>query len=157
MANYLACSLMTLKKLHPISETMNSTENKQKRIAFVLTLRQFQSEYRAIVWIDESNFNLFCCLARAVMTSSKGKNLRMICVLCSQGIMKFTTKRGSYNSMSCKNWVHELICSLRDREIENPVTVCDNASCHSGLEQIFTGKKIPSCHSATLKVLIPGS
>ena len=88
------------------------------------------------------------------MTSSQGRNLRMIRALCSQGIMKFTTKRGSYNSVSCKNRVRELICSLRDREIENPVIVCDNASCHSGLEQIFTGKEF---RAATLLRLGPYS
>lgn len=147
IAKYLDCRLLTLKKLHSISETMNSASNKKLRRNYVLKLLQLEAEDRALVWIDETNFNLFCSRsmgrsvkgtrARAVMVSSKGRNLHIIGGLRATGLLGFTMKRGSYTSDQCNQWMRGLLLQLQSDGVRNPVIVCDNAPCHSRLETVF--------------------
>lgn len=164
VANYLNGQLLTLKKLHPISETMNTFENKKLRRKYVLRLLQSQAEGRQIVWIDETNFNLFCCRtrgrsrkgtrARVLMSSSKGKNLHIISAVSSDGLLKFTTKRGSYTSIACSQWIRDLLVHLHNIGINNPTIVCDNAPCHAHLEYVFEEEQFSN---ATLLRLGPYS
>lgn len=147
VARYLDGRLLTLKKLHPFSETMNSSENKRLRRKYVLDVMQYEAEGKTIIWLDETNFNLFCCRtrgrslrgkrARVVMANSRGKNLHIIGAVSHVGLVGFTTRTGSYTSECCNQWVRDLLISLHARGITEPVVVCDNAPCHSRLESVF--------------------
>ena len=54
IGNCLDGQLITLKKLYPISETMNSQVNKNRRKEFVEYLLRAQDAEDYIIWIDES-------------------------------------------------------------------------------------------------------
>lgn len=85
VANYLEGEMFTIKKVHWEPSTMNSASNKELRRSFVLRLNEFIQQGRQVVWIDETNFNLFCRRecgrsrqgSRAVATrpTSRGENM----------------------------------------------------------------------------------
>lgn len=60
LGNYLEGSLFTLKQVHKQPVTMNSNENKMLRANYFRTLNNYIQLGKQIVWIDETNFNLFC-------------------------------------------------------------------------------------------------
>lgn len=64
ITNYLEGRIFTLKKVHTAPATMNTEENKLKRADYVRSLNNFIRQGKQIVWIDETNFNLFCRRSR---------------------------------------------------------------------------------------------
>ena len=63
--NYLAGRLITLKKAHQYSVNMNTDENKEKRRNYVLQVSDYLRQNKYIIWLDETNFNLFCRRSQA--------------------------------------------------------------------------------------------
>nr|CAI5844316.1 unnamed protein product [Callosobruchus analis] len=59
IGNYLDGRLFTMKQVHKQPISMNSEENKRKRAEYVTALKYIELG-KQIVWIDETNFNLFC-------------------------------------------------------------------------------------------------
>ena len=107
---------------------------------------------KKIIWIDETNFNLFCSRqfgrasrgsrARIPVASSKGRNVHLIGAISIDGVLKYTIKRGSFTADLCRTWMEELIESLPTAMGEGYVVVCDNAPCHSRLESVFTNSTV---------------
>ena len=60
VGNYLDGKMYTIKKFHHRPITMNSEPNKQLRKLYVESLNAHIQEGKEIVWMDETNFNLFC-------------------------------------------------------------------------------------------------
>lgn len=60
IGNYLDGQLYTIKKLHHQPTTMNTDTNKQLRKRYVESLNAHIQNEKEIIWIDETNFNLFC-------------------------------------------------------------------------------------------------
>ena len=60
IGNYLDGQLYTIKKFHHQPTTMNSDANKQLRKRYVESLNAHIQEEKEIIWMDETNFNLFC-------------------------------------------------------------------------------------------------
>ena len=60
IANYLNNQMYTTKKVHWEPSTMNSLQNKELRKAYIINLNRHVQNGHQIMWIDETNFNLFC-------------------------------------------------------------------------------------------------
>ena len=57
--NHLDCQFYSIKKARPQPATMNSDENKAKRSQYVCSLMSFVGLEKYIIYIDESNCNMF--------------------------------------------------------------------------------------------------
>lgn len=147
MANRLQEQLYTLKDVHTQPVTMNNEVNKAKRAAYVTKLNEYVRAGKQIVFIDETNFNLFCRRTkgrarrghRAVMQlpSAKGPNVHLIGAMSATGMVLLERRRGSYT----KELANEYIGRVVQRWIDNGnnaadlVIVADNAPCHARLEE----------------------
>ena len=60
LSEHLNAQLFTYKCVHVPPISANSDNNKQKRKEFVEQLLNYQSEEKIIVYMDETNVNLFC-------------------------------------------------------------------------------------------------
>ncbi len=97
--NYLHGQLITVKKVHHVVETMNNDANKEKRRAFVERISLLMQNQRYIIWIDETNFNLYCrrtqgrsSVAQRVpvaLPGSKGPNVHIIGAISAYQISLF--------------------------------------------------------------------
>lgn len=86
--NYLEGRLITLKKVHHVPCTINSLRNKSLRREYVEKLTAYMRDGKTIIWMDETNLNLFCRRTqgrarageRAVVAlpTSKGPNVHII-------------------------------------------------------------------------------
>ena len=145
--NWLDCKLFSLKDLRPCIQNINREENKKKRSAYIEKLFRARSEGRTIVWIDETNFNLYCrrregrsrigSRASIVLPASKGANLHCIGAMTSTTVVLFTTHRGAFKSPDCLSWMQELIDQCCILGIHHPTFVIDNAPVHSRLEELL--------------------
>ena len=154
LGRYLDCRLITMKKLHLVSETMNTWENKRKRKHFVFKLLQYEAEGKTIIWIDETNFNLYCnqtrgrsprgTRAKLMVASSPGPNLHIIGAMTPDRLISFTLKRGTFRMDSCNEWLRGVLSNINE-PMSNVVVVCDNAPCHSRLERISEEPPYQGC------------
>lgn len=92
IANYLEGEMFTTKKIHWQPSSMNSTVNKELRRRYIIELNNCIQQGRQVLWIDETNFNLFCRRdcgrsrqgARAVAPrpTSRGENFQNSILSC---------------------------------------------------------------------------
>lgn len=147
--NYLKGQLISLKKYHVEPTTMNNDENKNKRKAYAEKITAAMRQNKQIIWMDETNFNLFCRRSqarskvgqRAVITrpSSRGQNIHVIGAMNASGILKWSRMRGSFTAAKAKAWVISLMENLPDyMQPQNIVLVIDNAPCHTSLDECET-------------------
>lgn len=166
IGNYLDGRLYTLKKVHHMPSTMNSEANKLLRKEYVNKLNDFIQAGYDVVWIDETNFNLFCRRNfgrskvgnRAVQTlpASRGPNIHLIGAISMTGeakikksdvkelsfltgVIKMTTRRGSFNSQEANTWMKALFEEwiAQGKRLNDLLVVVDNAPCHARLEDVF--------------------
>ena len=88
-----------------VSVTMNSAENKMKRAEYVRNLNSFIEQGKQIIWMDETNFNLFCRRNRGraksgqraiqVLPASRGPNVHLIGAISAAGVVVMTRQRGN--------------------------------------------------------------
>lgn len=147
----LDAMMYTLKLIRFIPETGNNDDNKLKRRNFVQQLMNIQSTGMNVVYMDETNFNLHCCRsqgrskkgARAsnVVAGSRGANIHLIGCIGTQGLIHYEIRRGSFKKESLKEWF--ISCLNKCHEVYGSAVciVCDNAPCHSTVEDIF---KLPA-------------
>lgn len=145
--NWLDGELFSLKMIRPTVQNMNTDDNKMKRVSYLNQLLKAKSDGRTIIWIDESNFNLFCkrkegrskigCRSRVLTLNSKGSNLHCIAGMTSTKLLNFQCKRGSYRGEDCRIWLKQLISICNEDGIQYPTVVIDNAPVHSKLETIL--------------------
>ena len=149
VGNYLDGHLMTFKKVHKMPLSLNSEENKSKRRDLCLKLAEHHRDGREIIFMDETNFNLFCKRTkgwarrgdRATMTlpNSKGPNLHLISGFTSTALVGFTTRRGSFKADDADEWLRQLLRDrAEDHDLSNVVIICDNAPCHSHFERVIS-------------------
>ena len=147
--NYLEGRLITLKKAHAIPATMNTDANKELRRQYVERISQYMRDGKTIIWMDETNINLFCRRLqgrahagdRAVMPlpTSKGPNVHVVCAVSAYQMIHTTRRRGAFKSDAAKAWVLEMLERLPPGvRVDSVVLVCDNAPCHSKLEECVT-------------------
>lgn len=150
MGNYLDGQLYSIKKLHHRPITMNSENNKQLRKQYVESLNAAIQQGKDIVWIDETNFNLFCRRSngwsrigtRAVQDrpSARGPNLHVIGCISCEGIVLMTKIRGAFRNATCNAWITSVLeeWERQGKDPSNLVLVCDNAPCHSRIQEALT-------------------
>lgn len=101
ISNVLNGMMYTIESVHKEPILMNSSENKQKRAKYVEDLNAYIASGKQIIWIDETNYNLFCrktrgCSRRGsrsilLMPTSRGPNMHLTGVLMKR-------KRGSFET-----------------------------------------------------------
>lgn len=149
IGNYLEGRLFTLKMVHHEPVTMNSVENKRLRARYVQNLNRYIEEGKQIVWMDQTNFNLFCRRSkgralsglRAVqkLPAAKGPNVHLIGAISAAGVVMMERRRGSFTAELANAWVTSLLQRWQNlgNQLDDLVIVCDNAPCHSRLETVF--------------------
>lgn len=149
ISNYLNGQLYSIKKLHHKPQNMNLMENKIKRKSYVQELNAYIQEGRQIMFVDETNFNLFIRRktgrsrvgTRAVCTlpPSRGPNLHLIGAITNNGLLKITTNRGSYTWQKANEWFAGLLETWMENGhlLSELTVVVDNAPCHSRLNLVF--------------------
>lgn len=163
VSNTLHGRMYSIKAVHVQPVAMNSLDNKTKRASYVNQLNEYIRAGKQVVWIDETNFNLFCRRKfgwsrvgfRAVqrLPTSRGPNIHLIGAIGTSGIIQLDRRRGSFKADSANEWVQRLLSRWEDsgNQLSDLVVVCDNAPCHSRLERIFDNS------AATLLRLSPYS
>lgn len=119
--------------------------------SYVERIRWLEVFGKRVIWIDETNFNLYCTRQRGrsiqgsrvriPVANSKGRNLHIIGAIDSSGLVRYTCKRGSFTAAICNNWMTELLTELSAQTSDSCVIVCDNAPCHSKLESVFSSSQ----------------
>ena len=148
ISNYLDGRCITLKKLCHVPEGRNSPANKEKRLEYVRRVTHLVKQGKFLIWIDESNFNLFCTRtfgragrgkrATIKVANSRGANLHMIGAMTNARLLKYSLMRGSFTKDKCSAWVRSLLNDVRGTiSLNRVVLICDNAPCHAGLDDLF--------------------
>ena len=117
--NWLDGELFSLKNVRPTVDNMNREENRVKRAEYMEKLFDARSEGRTLVWIDETNYNLYLrrkegrskigCRSAVILPASKGANLHCIGAMTSSQLVLFTTRRSSFKGQEFKELIRELI------------------------------------------------
>jgi len=141
LSEHLNAQLFTYKCVHVQPISANSDNNKQKRKEFVEQLLNYQSEEKIIVYMDETNVNLFCKRsygrairgnrARRMDGNCRGPNLHIIAAVSIHGLIHWERKRGAFKNEDANSWLRRMLQSCQSRNLSNVVIVCDNAPCHS--------------------------
>lgn len=151
ISNYLEGRFFSVKQVHREPVTMNSEENKRRRAEYVRELNQYIQNGKQIVWIDETNFNLFCRRtrgrarvgARAIqyLPAARGPNVHLIGAISAAGVVTMERRRGSFKSTTANVWLTTLLQQWQDmgNELADLVIVCDNAPCHANFETVVNG------------------
>ena len=144
---WLDGELISLKKTRKCPISMNSDENKGLRKKYLENLLQDKAQNRTIVWIDESNVNLFCqrnegrskigSRCTVIDANGRGPNVHMIGAITSTSLVSISIKRGSFTKEKCHEWLREIINICYQRQIVNLTIVCDNATCHRDIEKVI--------------------
>lgn len=143
---HLHGKMFTLKKAISEPHLMNSLANKRKRAEYVQALMSAIGEGRRVIYIDESNCNLFLrrqegrskkgsrCIVKC--PTGRGKNVHILGAVSQTGIVFWERRRGSYKKEDCCDWLRRLLRQVID-DIQNVVIVCDNAPVHVDLERVM--------------------
>lgn len=147
IGNYLENQVYTLKKIHAEPINMNSNENKMKRKEYVEKLSKLIQDGKQVVWVDETNFNLFCRRTQGrakrgkravqVQPTSQGPNVHLIGAISAGGVVIMERRRGSYNHELANLFIAKLIdqWEVTGNRVADLVIVLDNAPCHARVEQ----------------------
>lgn len=151
--NYLHCQMYTTKKVLQEPDAMNSPVNKEKRREYVQRLMDRIGQGKSIIFIDETNFNLFLrrsqgrsrkgtrCSVKS--PASKGKNLHIIGAISQEGLVYIETRRGPYKKEDCCEWLRRMLRNVTE-PLHNVIVVCDNAPVHCSLETVFQEEEFSS-------------
>lgn len=139
--------LYTLKDIRRESEKANSDDNKIKRSAYVKKLLEYQAESVPIIYMDETNFNLYISRTKGrskkgsrctnISAGSKGSNIHVIGCIGNMGLVHNEIRRGSFRKPEAADFIR--VCLRKAQVIyQSPVImVTDNAPCHASLDEIF--------------------
>ena len=111
--------LFSLKSDRPIIENVNRSENKIICATYLEELFAGRANGRTLVWMDETNFNLYCrrreghskisARADVVLPASRGANFHCIGPMTSSKMVLFITHRSVFKSQGCCAWFGHLI------------------------------------------------
>lgn len=151
IGNYLENQLYTLKQTHQASVNMNIMKNKRKRAVYVQKLQDYLRAGKQIVWVDETNFNLFCRRSRGrakrgrratqVFPASRGPNVHLIGAISSSSVVWMERQRGSFDSQRAKQFIQTVINQWEalGNNANDLVIIFDNAPSHSKIEEAVQG------------------
>ncbi|KAE9134134.1 hypothetical protein PF010_g2567 [Phytophthora fragariae] len=141
---------------------MNTVQNKIKRKDFLVRLQQLQAAGISIVYMDETNFNLWSSRTRGrsirgrravkKVLAGGGQNLQVIACIGKGGVVHYEMKLGSNKYQHSNEFIRNTLLKFAD--VSNVVVVLDNAPCHARAELVF---QEPEFAAATLLRLGPYS
>ncbi|KAF7688383.1 hypothetical protein CDIK_2930, partial [Cucumispora dikerogammari] len=112
---HLDAMTYTIKLIRFESENANTPENKEKRIAFVEKLFDYQGLNMPIVYMDETNLNIHISKSEGwsargtrfstVSAGSKGANVHTIGAISNLGLIHYELRRGSFKKENAIEWV----------------------------------------------------
>lgn len=141
-------AMLTYKKVHQLPFGVNFPANKQLRQVFVGNLLQAIAAHKHLLYVDETNYNLFCRRSfgrarrgqRAVvkMPNSKGANLHVIGAISSHGLVHWERQRGSLKSPNFNLWLRRCLQAALAAGVHPDaiVVIIDNAPAHSRAEEV---------------------
>jgi transposase len=149
LSKHLDGRLFTTKKVHYMPHGINTEVNKQLRCEYVRDMMEYETLGKIPIFLDETNFNLFCRRSigrsprgkRAVvkMPNSKGPNLHIIGGMSATGDFYWERRRGAFLKEACMEWVRRCLeyYIIKGLTPDQIVFVFDNAPVHSGLENML--------------------
>lgn len=139
--------LYTIKDLRNEPEKANCEVNKIKRREYVQRLLEYQAENRPIVYMDETNFNLFISRKKGrskkgtrctyVTAGSKGSNIHVIGCIGNMGFTYSEIRRGSFKKPDAQEFVRNCLRKAKNTYASPVVMIIDNAPCHTSMEEVF--------------------
>ena len=132
----------TVKKVLPQPVNMNSAENKKKRAEFVKKVMDANGEGKTVLYIDETNCNLFVRRSQGrsrrglvKVATSKGANVHVIGAISQTGLVYWERRRGSFRKEECREWLRRALRQC-PQPMDRIVVVCDNAPVHNDIESV---------------------
>lgn len=141
--------LITYKNVLNLFLGVNSEENKIRKRTYVERILGFVGEQKHIVFVDETNFNLYCKRntgrsrrgERAIVKvpNIKGPNLHIIGCISSTALEFWQRKRGAFKREDFLNFLRHClrVVTSNGHNMQDIVVVLDNAPAHSRCEEIM--------------------
>lgn len=157
--------LFTLKDIRREPEKMNSDVNKRKRYEYVLHLLNYQAENIPIIYMDETNFNLFISRTKGrskkgnrcsyIAAGTRGANIHVIGCIGNLGLIHHEIRRGAFRMENANNFVRDCLRAAHNMYQSHVVLVVDNAPCHSSVEEVFSEEEFRAHHLLRLSPYSP--
>ncbi|GMF33932.1 unnamed protein product [Phytophthora fragariaefolia] len=140
--------MYTVKQTHNDYNYRNLPQNKILRRDYVVDFLTYKSEGKKIVFVDETNFNLWCSRRRGrslkwkrvvdKSTARKGSNIHVVVCISEDGLAYSEKRFGSFMSDRCSEFIRRMLWHIgQTAPLDNVVLVCDNDSCHTNIEEVF--------------------
>lgn len=139
--------MFTLKDVRREPEKANNLENKQKRCDYVQQLLQYQAQNIPIIYMDETNFNLYVSRKKGrslkgsrctyIAAGSRGSNVHVIGCIGTMGLIHHEIRRGAFKKPEAHEYVRQSLRNAQNLYQSKVVLVIDNAPCHKSIEEIF--------------------
>ncbi|KAG3255047.1 hypothetical protein PI124_g407 [Phytophthora idaei] len=121
----------TLKKIHRDNDYRNAPTNKLKRQAFAIAMLQLVAADKKILYLDETNFNLW-------ISRSYSRNIHVIACISRGGVEYLDGRFGSFTCEAANDFIRARLRDLATREpLNNVAVVLDNAPCRNRVEDVF--------------------
>lgn len=148
--------LFTLKNTRREPENANNEINKRKRRQYIEQLIAYQSENIPIIYMDETNFNLFISRTKGrsrkgsrcsyIAAGSRGSNVHMIGCIGNMGLIHHEVRRGAFKTPQAKEFIRNCLRNARIKYQSPVVMVIDNAPCHTSIEEVFLESEFVGHH-----------
>lgn len=148
--------LYTLKDVRKEPEKANNDENKRKRRDYVQQLLHYQAESIPIVYMDETNFNLYISRKKGrskkgarctyISAGSRGSNIHLIGCVGNMGLIHHEIRRGAFKKPEANEFVRQCLRNARNIYQSEVVLVVDNAPCHASIEEVFEEDEFTDHH-----------
>lgn len=139
--------MFTVKQIRREPERANSADTKTKRCEYVRKLLDLQAENVPIIYLDETNFNLYISRTQgrskkgsrctSVAAGSRGANVHLIGCIGNVGLIHYEIRRGSFKRPEAQEFVKQCLRNAQNTYHGSVALVIDNAPCHSSIEEIF--------------------
>lgn len=154
IANYLEGRLFTLKEKRAVPSI--GIKSEVQRSEYLQTLNTFKEQHKEIIWIGETNFNLFYRRIRGRLRAAvraddqgpipaaRGPNLHILGAISTKGVITMKRRRGPFTSELANVWVTTFIHQWLNmgNQMSDLVIIADSATCYSKLETVITGTTI---------------
>ncbi|KAG2764559.1 hypothetical protein Pcac1_g23749 [Phytophthora cactorum] len=122
--NHVDGACFTLKQMPIEPQYMNTMTNKQKRRAYLHQLQQYQAMGKVILYMDNTNFNLWSSRTRGRSLRGRravkkvfaggGQNMHVIACISENGFVHYEMKFGSNRHANTNDFIRALLRRIRD-------------------------------------------
>ncbi|KAE9219708.1 hypothetical protein PF005_g7755 [Phytophthora fragariae] len=153
--NHVDAACFTMKQLHKELQYMNTSVNKEKRRDYLVSLQEYQAAGKVILYMDETNFNLWSTRTRGRSLKGKravkkvfaggGQNMHVIACISEHALVYFETRFGSNRYTNTNDFVRGLLRHVAQQgeiSLSDVVLVLDNAPCHCRAEAFMRERRL---------------